>query len=68
MGILRRRRGRVGLRIRMALDGLTKDDLKLWSCITLFAETAPEETAFQKVLDRFYSGEKDSRTMELLRK
>ena len=42
------------------------DDLKLRSSMTLFAEAAPEEEVFQKVLDKFYDGEKDERTISFL--
>ena len=43
------------------------DDLKLRSCMTLFAEAAPNEEIFQKVLDKFFNGEKDERTLEILK-
>ena len=43
------------------------DDLKLRSCMTLFAEADPSEEVFQKVLDKFYGGEKDERTLEILK-
>ena len=43
------------------------DYLKLRSCMTLFAETVPEEDVFQKVLDKFYAGERDERTLEILK-
>ena len=43
------------------------DDLKLRSSMTLFAEAAPEEDTFQKVLDKFFDGKKDERTLRLLR-
>ena len=42
------------------------DDLKLRSSMTLFAEVAPEEV-FQKVLDKFFGGKKDTRTIAILR-
>ena len=42
------------------------DDLKLRSCMTLFSEADPEETVFQKVLNKFYNGRKDERTIQLL--
>ena len=42
------------------------DDLKLRSCMTLFREAAPEKEVFQKVLDKFYGGIPDERTLELL--
>ncbi len=44
------------------------DDMKLRSCMTLFAAVAPAADVFEKVLDRFYSGKKDERTIELLGK
>ena len=43
------------------------DDLKLRSCMTLFAEAAPNEEIFQKVLDKFLDGKKDERTLEILK-
>ena len=43
------------------------DNLKLRSCMTLFAEADPNEDIFQKVLDKFFNGEKDERTLEILR-
>ena len=39
------------------------DDLKLRSCMTLFAAVAPEAPAFRGVLDRFYGGEGDPLTL-----
>ena len=44
------------------------DDLKLRSCMTLFAIAAPECTVFQDVLDKYYGGEMDKRTIEILQK
>ena len=43
------------------------DNLKLRSCMTLFAEADPNEEVFQKVLDKFFNGEKDERTLEILK-
>jgi uncharacterized protein (DUF1810 family) len=43
------------------------DDLKLRSSMTLFALADPECDVFRKVLDKFYDGEMDERTIELLR-
>ena len=43
------------------------DDLKLRSCMTLFVEAAPDEEVFQKVLDKFFGGKKDERTLEILK-
>ena len=42
------------------------DYLKLCSSMTLFAEAAPEEDVFQKVIDKYYGGRKDERTLAIL--
>lgn len=42
------------------------DNMKLKSSMTLFALAAPEQEVFQKVLDKFFHGERDSRTIQLL--
>ena len=44
------------------------DDLKLKSSMTLFAVAKPECEVFQKVLDKFFHGERDKRTIEILLK
>lgn len=42
------------------------DDLKLRSCMTLFAAAAPEHEVFKKVLDKFFGGEADGMTLDIL--
>ena len=42
------------------------DDLKLGSSLTLFAMVAPPDSIFQRVLDVFYSGQRDDRTVSFL--
>lgn len=42
------------------------DDLKFRSSITLFAEVAPEESVFRQALEKYFEGEPDERTVELL--
>ena len=42
------------------------DDVKLRSSMTLFVLAAGAETVFQRVLDAFFAGEKDPRTVDLL--
>jgi uncharacterized protein (DUF1810 family) len=42
------------------------DDLKLRSCATLFAAVSPPGSVFERVLERFYGGERDPRTLQLL--
>lgn len=44
------------------------DDMKLKSSMTLFAEADPECDVFTKVLDKFFHGEKDRRTLEILQR
>ncbi|HMQ72394.1 MAG TPA: DUF1810 domain-containing protein [Rubrivivax sp.] len=39
------------------------DDLKLCSCMTLFDAVAPEQPVFRRVLDAFYGGRPDARTL-----
>lgn len=42
------------------------DDLKLRSCMTLFEAAAPDQSVFGEVLDKFYGGERDDATLNLL--
>jgi uncharacterized protein (DUF1810 family) len=42
------------------------DDLKLRSSLTLFAEAAPDEPLFEAALGRYFAGERDERTLQLL--
>ncbi len=42
------------------------DDLKLRSSATLFAAVSPSGSVFQALLERYYRGQPDSRTLELL--
>lgn len=42
------------------------DALKARSCLTLFARADPGEPAFRAVLDRWYGGEEDPATLQLL--
>ena len=44
------------------------DDLKLRSSMTLFALAEPECEVFQKVLDKYYGGKMDQRTVSILGK
>lgn len=44
------------------------DDIKLRSSMTLFAEAVESSDIFQRVLDKFYGGQKDLRTLEILKK
>ncbi|MEO8577061.1 MAG: DUF1810 domain-containing protein [Gemmatimonadales bacterium] len=44
----------------------TPDDLKLRSCATLFAQVSAPDSVFHRILDKYYSGEPDRRTLQLL--
>ncbi len=43
----------------------TPDDLKLRSSMTLFALVSPAGSVFHRVLDKYFGGEPDPRTVEL---
>ena len=58
----------------LSLDGLSAheifgypDDLKLRSCMTLFSLAAPDEPLFSDVIEKYYGGDADSRTVQLAR-
>lgn len=42
------------------------DDLKLRSSLTLFARVAPAGSPFERVLEAYFAGRPDGRTLELL--
>jgi uncharacterized protein (DUF1810 family) len=42
------------------------DDLKLKSCMTLFETVAGQDSVFGRVLDKYYQGNRDTRTQEIL--
>jgi uncharacterized protein (DUF1810 family) len=42
------------------------DDLKFHSCMTLFADVAPDEALFQANLDKYFDGMGDPATLERL--
>jgi uncharacterized protein (DUF1810 family) len=42
------------------------DDLKFRSCMTLFGSVAGAGSVFQQALEKYFSGEKDERTLEKL--
>ena len=42
------------------------DNLKFRSCMTLFAQVAPQEPVFNRTLAKYFGGEGDARTLELL--
>lgn len=42
------------------------DDLKLRSCMTLFQIAAPDQPVFGQVLDKYFDGKPDGRTLDKL--
>jgi uncharacterized protein (DUF1810 family) len=42
------------------------DDMKLRSCATLFAHVSPAGSVFDRLLDKYYQGDRDSKTLRLL--
>jgi uncharacterized protein (DUF1810 family) len=42
------------------------DDMKLRSCATLFAYVSPPGSVFERLLDRYFRGERDAETLRLL--
>jgi uncharacterized protein (DUF1810 family) len=42
------------------------DDMKLRSCATLFASVSPAGSVFHQLLDKYFQGEPDQRTLRLL--
>lgn len=42
------------------------DDMKLQSCATLFASVTPADSVFAHVLARYFSGQRDQKTLDLL--
>lgn len=44
----------------------TPDDMKLHSSMTLFSEACPDNDVFMKVIQKYFEGKKDSRTLEII--
>jgi uncharacterized protein (DUF1810 family) len=42
------------------------DDLKLQSCATLFATVSEPSSVFQRILEKYYQGERDEKTIRIL--
>lgn len=57
----------------IAIEGLsattifgTPDDIKLRSCATLFAGISPPGSVFERLLDKYFEGEGDEKTLRLI--
>lgn len=58
----------LGVEAKSAFDVFgSPDDMKLRSCATLFASVSPAGSVFERLLDRYFHGERDDRTLRLLR-
>jgi uncharacterized protein (DUF1810 family) len=70
----------LGLRHRECFDALlsvtgrsahqilgSPDDMKLKSCMTLFAHISHENSVFEQVLDKYFDGLRDEKTLEWVR-
>ena len=44
------------------------DNQKLQSCMTLFAALSPSNSVFHKVLNKYFQGEQDKRTLQIIGK
>ena len=42
------------------------DDMKLRSCATLFASVLPVGSVFDRLIEKYYRGERDGKTLQLL--
>src|SRR5262245_17822632 len=42
------------------------DELKLRSCATLFASVSPPDSVFHRLLDKYFQGKRDGKTLQLL--
>ena len=52
---------------RSALEAFgSPDDIKLRSCATLFASVSPDGPVFHQIIDKYFGGEWDVRTIELM--
>jgi uncharacterized protein (DUF1810 family) len=57
----------LGIDGRSALEIFgSPDDVKLRSCATLFECMSPAGSVFERVLDKYFQGRRDSRTLSLL--
>jgi uncharacterized protein (DUF1810 family) len=57
----------LGLEERSAFEVFgSPDDMKLRSCATLFASISPAGSVFEQLLDHYFDGEPDDKTLRLL--
>jgi uncharacterized protein (DUF1810 family) len=57
----------LGIEGKSALDVFgSPDDLKLKSCATLFAAVSPPGSVFERLLQKYFGGARDNKTLRLL--
>ena len=57
----------LGVAGRSALEVFgSPDDMKLRSCATLFAQVSPPGSVFHRLLDKYFAGDPDEKTLRLL--
>src|ERR1051326_4514381 len=56
---------RIEGRTALAIFG-SPDDMKLKSCATLFAQVSPPGSVFDRLLQKYFQGERDDKTLRLL--
>jgi uncharacterized protein (DUF1810 family) len=57
----------LGLQERSAAEIFgSPDDMKLRSCATLFASVSPEGSVFHRLIDKYFEGKHDDRTLRLI--
>ncbi len=58
------------LKLNDSIDNIMgyPDNLKLCSCMTLFYEADPNIDVFKKVIDKFYNGNFDENTLNIIKK
>ena len=57
----------LGVEGRSALEVFgSPDDIKLRSCATLFASVSPAGSVFEQLLDQYFGGERDDKTVRLI--
>jgi uncharacterized protein (DUF1810 family) len=65
--LLESARATLGVEGRSALEVFgSPDDMKLRSCATLFASISPAGSVFEQILNRYFGGEPDDTTLQLL--
>jgi uncharacterized protein (DUF1810 family) len=58
----------IGVEGRSAIEIFgSPDDLKLRSCATLFAQVSPPGSVFERLLAKYFQGQRDGKTLHLLR-